>query len=184
MRPNAASVKAISSFLVTIAHPVCIVVGGMAEVVGHAAHPAFAEAAKSGKFGVKAQALGVEAHQEVVFRQLGYGSQGGGADYAVIGHGGGALQHTGGIAVAVVHRRIEELPAHGIGQLIALVAQPKGAIVDFTRLLAAHLAHLAAVAVGQRGALGNAPVGFATGVARVVDVAAFVGDEAVEEFIE
>lgn len=64
----------------------------MAEVVGHAAHPAFAEAAKSGKFGVKAQALGVEAHQEVVFRQLGHGSQGGGADYAVIGHGGGALQ--------------------------------------------------------------------------------------------
>ena len=52
------------------------------------------------------------------------------------------------------------------------------------RLLAGHLAHLAAVAVGQRGALGNAPVGFAAGVARVVDVAAFVGDQAVEEFVE
>nr|DAS37269.1 MAG TPA: hypothetical protein [Caudoviricetes sp.] len=164
------------------AHDVIGVVAcGVVQVVRHATHPAAPEGVERGQPGKKADALGVKAQQQVVFRQGRHGGQRHIADLAVVRHLGRALQHTRRIAVAVVDAGVQKLIGQALGQFVALVALPKRGAVDFDGLRAGHVAHRARVAVGQRGALGNAPFGFPARVFRVVHVAALVGEHAVDK---
>ena len=64
------------------------------------------------------------------------------------------------------------------------VTIPKRFTVNADRLFAGHGTHGAVVAVCLCGALGDAPVGFASGVFVMIDVAALVGEDALNELIE
>ena len=106
------------------------------------------------------------------------------ADDAVVRHACGALEHTGGIAVAVVDAGIKKLESDRFGHFVGLVTLPKRFTVNADSLLAGHGTHGAGKAVCHCSTLGDSPVCFAAGVFGMVDVTALVREDAVDELVE
>ena len=86
--------------------------------------------------------------------------------------------------MTVVDAGIEELERNRFRHLIGVIAFPKCLTVNADRLLTGHGTHGAVVAVCLSSAFGNAPVGLAAGVFGMVDIAALVGEDALNELIE